>query len=149
MYAKGLGVTLDSIRAYMWWDIAASQGNENAAIGRKALQKVMTSLQIDKAQQLAREWVANNKNNTPQPSKPAVKKKIAVDQYNLGRKQALGQDVTKDLVRAYMWWSIAESDGNEDAIRGLAIIEEQMTSTQVEKAKQLARECLAKDYTDC
>jgi hypothetical protein len=48
-----------------------------------------------------------------------------------------------------MWWNIAASNGNEDAIRGLGIIEEQMTSTQAGKAKQLARECLAKGYKNC
>ena len=57
--------------------------------------------------------------------------------------------VIQDYIRAYMWWNIAASSGNEDAIRGLGIIEEQMTSTQVGKAMKFARECVAKEYKDC
>ena len=52
-----------------------------------------------------------------------------VAQYNLGRAYALGQDVIDDLTRAYMWWHIAASKGNEEAIQGRNIIEEPMPLT--------------------
>jgi len=69
--------------------------------------------------------------------------------YDLGLRYALGQGVAKDLTHAYMWWDIAASQGNEDAKRKRNIIEEQMTSAEVSKAQELARECVAKDYKDC
>ena len=53
MYANGQGVTLDFIRAYMWWDIAESKGNANAAVGLTAVEKLMTPAQVENALELA------------------------------------------------------------------------------------------------
>jgi len=84
-----------------------------------------------------------------QPEEQTAEQKIAADQYKLGRVYALGQDVIKDLTLAYMWWHIAASKGNEDAIRGRDIIEELMTPVQVENALNLAIKCFEKNYKDC
>jgi TPR repeat protein len=67
----------------------------------------------------------------------------------LGRAYALGQDVVKDLTRAYMWWEIAASKRNEDAIRGRDIIKGKMTIEQVEKALDLAVNCETRNYKSC
>jgi len=48
-----------------------------------------------------------------------------------------------------MWWNITASQGDKVAVRYRGIIEMKITPTQVEKAKQLARECVARDYKDC
>ena len=48
-----------------------------------------------------------------------------------------------------MWWHIAASKGDEDAVRGRELIEEQLTPAQVEKALDLAAECFEKNYKDC
>jgi TPR repeat protein len=149
MYTNGLGVTRDNTRAYMWWHIAASQGHERADVYRSRVEKLMTPAQLEKARQLVREAIAKIRKASPKPTKPATEQIIAADYYKLGRAYALGQDVTKDLTRAYMWWHIAASKGNEDATRGRGIIEEQMTPAQVEKALELASECVTKGYKDC
>ena len=60
-----------------------------------------------------------------------------------------GEGVAQDYVNAHMWFNIAASQGHEGAINGRTIIERKMTSSQLEKAQDLARECLAKDYKGC
>ena len=70
-------------------------------------------------------------------------------QFNLGLMYATGEGVIQDNFQAYMWWNITASQGDKVAVRYLGIIERKMTPTQVEKAKQLARECVARDYKDC
>ena len=60
MYANGQGVAQDYTPAHMWWNIAASQGDEKAADNRDQVAKTMTSDQIVNAQELARECVAKN-----------------------------------------------------------------------------------------
>jgi TPR repeat protein len=59
MYYKGHGVQ-DYVRAHMWWNIAASQGEEGAAENRDIVAMVMTPADISKAQDLARDCVAKN-----------------------------------------------------------------------------------------
>ncbi len=60
MYEDGVGIPQDYTRAHMWWNIAASLDNEAAAGNRDKVEKMMTPFQIEKAQELTRECVANN-----------------------------------------------------------------------------------------
>jgi hypothetical protein len=48
-----------------------------------------------------------------------------------------------------MWYSTSASLGFEDAVKNRDIIAEEMTPLQIEKAKILARECVAKNYKGC
>ncbi len=56
MYRLGWGVPLDYVQAHLWWSLAASQGNKNAASNRDKVAGMMTPAQIAVAQKLAREW---------------------------------------------------------------------------------------------
>jgi hypothetical protein len=70
--------------------------------------------------------------------------------YNLGLMYYEGQGVTQDYTKAYIWWNIAVAlQGHEKAMEYLNIVEKKMTPAQVEKAQELARECMARDYRDC
>ena len=60
MYMLGLGVTKDYSRADMWFNIAASQGNESAVQIRDTIEKAMASADVSKAHDLARECIAKN-----------------------------------------------------------------------------------------
>jgi TPR repeat protein len=60
MYNNGDGVDRDFVRAYMWMKIAASQGNENAVLGRDMIQTNMTPEEVEEAQELVRKCVAKN-----------------------------------------------------------------------------------------
>jgi len=57
MYGKGQGVAQNDVYAYMWFNIAASLGNEDAAKNRDLIAKEMTPSQIAEAQKLASECV--------------------------------------------------------------------------------------------
>jgi TPR repeat protein len=113
-----------------------------AANNLSLAQDEMTPSQIEKGQDLASAWLASKKTLTP-------RQELAAKHYVLGRNFAVGQEVKKDLVQAYMWWSISAEQGNADAKRGLKIIEDQITPSQIEKAQDLSRECVAKNYKDC
>ena len=56
MYTVGSGVPQDYVLAYMWSNLAASQGNEGATGLRELVAGKMTPEQIAKADKLAREW---------------------------------------------------------------------------------------------
>ena len=57
MYYDGKGVPQDHVLAYMWFNIAAYNGNSSAAVTRAVIVEKMTPGQIEKAQTLTREWL--------------------------------------------------------------------------------------------
>lgn len=56
IYSLGLGVKVDYIQAYMWWDIAARHGHASSARYRENLAKKMDQIEIEKARKLSHEW---------------------------------------------------------------------------------------------
>ena len=70
-------------------------------------------------------------------------------QGNLGVMYAFGNGVIKDYVYAHMWGNIASMNGNDkgETLRGY--VAEKMTSSQIEEAQRLARECIKKNYKGC
>ena len=57
MYCDGEGVPKNNVYAYMWFNIAASQGDKLSVKNRDSLEKSMTRSQILEAQDLASECV--------------------------------------------------------------------------------------------
>ena len=70
-------------------------------------------------------------------------------QFALGLMYFDGQDVPQDFVYAHMWGHIAASNGNEDGGKLRDLVAEEMTASQIEKAQDLARECVAQKYKGC
>ena len=100
--------------------------------------------------------IYTNGQSVPEDYKTAVKwYRLAAEQgdadaqYNLGYQYYVGQGVIKDKVHAHMWWSIASSNGYEGATKNRGVVEKQMTPSQLEKAQDLARECVRKNYKGC
>ena len=60
-----------------------------------------------------------------------------------------GKGVLQDYVYAHMWGNIAASNGDENGSKLRDFAAEKMTSSQIEKAEQLARECIRKKYKGC
>ena len=60
-----------------------------------------------------------------------------------------GKGLIKDYTLAHMWWNIAASQGDKEAANNRDIFEKRMTPSQIEKAQQLTRECVAKNYKGC
>ena len=79
----------------------------------------------------------------------AAEQGYANAQNSLGIMYYKGQGVLLDNVYAHMWLNIAASTGNKKAAKNRDIIAKLMTPSQLEKAQDLARECVAKDYKGC
>lgn len=60
LYEAGNGTTQDFVQAHKWYNLAASRGHRHAAEARDALAERMTSNQVARAQQAAREWQSND-----------------------------------------------------------------------------------------
>ena len=61
-------------------------------------------------------------------------------QYNLGAIYASGDVVHPDNVMAHMYWNISAVSGHTGAIKNRGDVEKKMTSSEIEKAQDLARE---------
>ena len=61
MYANGTGVPRDNVSAHMWLNLAVSNGDENAIEKRNIVEKKMFPQQIEKAQEMARNWKPTSK----------------------------------------------------------------------------------------
>ena len=80
---------------------------------------------------------------------PAAEQGHVGAQTSLGLMYQYGTGVPQDNVYAYMWWQIAAASGYKDASKNRDNIAKEMTPAQIEKAKKLARECIAKEYKGC
>ena len=72
-----------------------------------------------------------------------------VAQYNLGLMYVRGQGVIQDLVYAHMWFNLAASTGLAEAVKDRGVAAKRMTSADISKAQELARECVRKNYKGC
>ena len=61
----------------------------------------------------------------------------------------LGRGVAQDKVYAHMWFNISASNGNEDATTKRDLVAKELTPSQLEKAQDLARACIAQNYKGC
>ena len=92
----------------------------------------------------------------PKNEETAVKWfKLAAEQGNayaqglLGARYAEGKGVIPDWVYVHMWENLAASNGNENGAKLRDFAAKQMTPSQLEKAQDLARECVRKNYKGC
>ncbi|RPH75883.1 MAG: sel1 repeat family protein, partial [Nitrospiraceae bacterium] len=60
-YSFGQGGPVDLVQAYMWYSLAAGNGNAHAPGYRVDLTRQMTPAQIAEAQKRAREWKSKGK----------------------------------------------------------------------------------------
>ena len=82
-------------------------------------------------------------------ARKAAQQGVAQAQFNLGLMYAKGEGVIQDNVYAHMWWNIAASNGDEAGGKNRDIVTKKMTASQLEKAQDLARECVQKNYKGC
>ncbi|WP_197408122.1 MULTISPECIES: peptidoglycan-binding domain-containing protein [unclassified Guyparkeria] len=67
LYEAGNGTTQDFVQAHQWYNLAAARGHRHAAEARDALAERMTSSQVARAQQAARDWQSNQGTGASQP----------------------------------------------------------------------------------
>ena len=74
-------------------------------------------------------------------------------QYNLGLMYDKGQGVSKDFVRAYMWYHLAAAAlSGDDAMVAKKLRDRMaslMTPEQIAKAQEMARRCQQSKFKDC
>jgi len=63
MHFQGEGVPKDNVQAHKWFNIAATSDDASAKRLRSVLEQVMEPEQIEEAQELARQWVAEHKSD--------------------------------------------------------------------------------------
>ena len=136
MYHNGWGVPQDYKEAVYWYRLAVEQGY--------AIAQYNLGLMYEKGK------------GVPQDDKEAVRLyRLAAEQGyadaqgNLGVMYVFGKGVTKDFVYAHMWGNIALMNGNERGASVRGHVAEKMTSSQIEEAQRLARECVKKNYKGC
>ena len=79
----------------------------------------------------------------------AAEQGYASAQHNLGMMYRMGEGVIQDFVYAHMWSNIAASNGSSGARENRKLFEEMMSSSQIQEAQRLARECVNKNYISC
>jgi len=79
----------------------------------------------------------------------AAEQGYADAQSNLGVMYQNGQGVIQDNVYAHMWLNISRSNGSQNGGKLIEKVETRMTPSQIEKAQDLARACVAKNYKGC
>jgi hypothetical protein len=48
-----------------------------------------------------------------------------------------------------MWYSIASAKGSKKGAENSNRLEKKLTTSDIEKAQELARQCIKKEYKDC
>ena len=73
----------------------------------------------------------------------------ASGQHNLGGMYGNGDGVLQNYIYAHMWYNIAASSGASNAAENRTKAEKNMTTADISKAQELARQCVNKNYKDC
>ena len=135
MYRKGLGVLQDYKTALKWYTRAAEQGYAHAQFNLGLM--YYNGLGVPQDYKTAVKWYTL-----------AAEQGVVDAQYNLGWMYYKGQGVSQDYVYAHMWRNVVAFNGYETGDLRDEVAKE-MTADQIEKAEQLAQECVRKEYKGC
>ena len=127
MYRYGQGVTQDYEKARYWYQLAADQGHDRAQNNLG----VMHRLGLGGPQDFKKAFRWFHR---------AAEQGNGGGQSHLGLLYYKGEGVPKNYVQAYMWATLSAQQGLDQAIQALTILENEMTPTQIEEAKELAKE---------
>ena len=67
----------------------------------------------------------------------------------LGTRYAIRKDVAENSIRAYIWWSMAKTQGLANASKGIDILKPKMTPKQLADGQALSAKCYESNYKDC
>ena len=129
-YDFGRGVSEDEDEAVRWYRLAADQG-EAAAQHNLGFMYAEGRGVVEDADEAVR-WY-----------RLAAAQGVTSTQHNLGLVYDNGEGVPKDNVLAYMWFYVAAANGHGPAMRFPPSLERSMTRTEIRRATDLARECMA------
>lgn len=119
-----------------WYKLSADQGYLAAQIDLGL--KYMKGLGVPQDYKTTLKWY-----------RLSAEQEHATAQMNMGRMYALGYAVIEDNIYAHMWANLAASNGEGDGAKLRDIVAKLMTPSELEKAQNLARECVRKTYEGC
>ena len=139
-YLQGEGVEEDREMAMQWLMKAAELGN---VLSQHVLARMhaVGGMGVPQDDQLAVHWY-----------RKLAEQGDFSGQIGLSRMYEKGRGVPRNYVYAYMWMDIASDDDGFEAEwerRALKEFEKEMTPSQIQKAKELARACERKQYKGC
>ena len=79
----------------------------------------------------------------------AAEQGFSPSQLKLSKLYSSGAGVIFSPVLAHMWANIATSKGEKDSREFMDYLSQRMSENQLEKAQELARECVNKKYIGC
>ena len=132
MHEAGQGVTQDYKEAVRWFRRAAEKGDRNGQFDL-GLSYFNGQGVIQDYKEAERFW------------RLAAEDGHLESQNSLGHLYAQGKGVIKDYAIAYMWFNIAASRGNKIAVKNRDAVQENMTTSQIESAQKMTRECIEKN----
>ena len=127
MYFNGQGVSQDYKEAVKWDRLAAQQGYVDAQYHLGMMYAKGIGVPQDYKESLKWYMLAAEQDN-------------AEAQYQLGVIYAQGQGVPQNYVMAHMYFNIALVSGDKDSVRSRDEVAMKMTSSQIERAEDLAME---------
>ncbi len=136
MYKNGDGVPQDYKEALKWYNLSVEQGyaEAQANLGVMYAQGQVVEEDSEKAAELFR---------------LAAEQGHATAQSLLGQSYSMGWGIEKNKNLAHMWFNVAASNGYKSAAKSRDRVARRMSPEQIEKAQDMARECIAKDYKGC
>ena len=75
----------------------------------------------------------------------AAEQGYALAQYNLGLMYYIGRGTPQDFELSLMWTKLAAAQGDKEAAKNYDTFALRMTTAQIERVQQMARECLGSD----
>lgn len=136
IFQDGNGVPQDFSEAAEWYLLAAEQNYASAQFNLGAMYYLGNGVPQD--YEAAFKWF-----------RLSAKSGIASAQSALGLLYRFGDAVPQDNIRSHMWYNIASANGDTDAGSFRDKIADNMTSADISKAQEMARECMNSDYENC
>ena len=136
MYREGKGVSKDYKTAVKWFGLSAEQGNSAAQYHLGVAYSF--GLGVVPNHEIALKWYTRS-----------AEQGNTFAQHHLSLLYYFGNGVPQDTLYAYMWSNLASANGFETAEQLQQVLAEQMTQSQIEKARSLAKICKDKNLISC
>ena len=123
----GRGVEPDQVEAVKWWQKAAEHDHPLAVHHLAHAYNKGNGIGKDEAK--AVKWY-----------RVGAMRGLSWSQYDLGVMYFRAKGVDKDYIKSLAWWTLASKQGNNDAIKWVEILRQELTPDQITKAESLVRE---------
>ena len=139
IYGSGqYGLAQDLQKAVKWYRLAAAQEHINALLNLGMIYERSYGQGIRRDYREAVKWY-----------RLAAEKGNPGAQAHLGIMYIRGFGVSRNLIRAYMWLELASDRGIGMAQQSRAEAAEDMSSSQIFRAKKMAANCRLRNYKNC